>query len=198
MDVLNHLTGERSFPILLVAICFAVLTSLVFNRRQREVVLGTFRIRVRRASSANTPPRSLSPEKKPPSNTPPTSTEFVNTFPPNRRDALAAVADRLPPGQRQALGDLKFDEEIMKQNLMSFFEDFRECDDSKYTAAGVSLKEVRALGDFPDYAELSGVPLPDPYEGFDIDKALARPYRPFRWAYHQTMCKLLHTPMAPV
>jgi len=51
--------------------------------------------------------------------------------------------------------------------------------------------EIAAYGDFPDYASLSGVPLPSEYKGFDITKALPRPYRPFRWVYHQTMCKPL-------
>ena len=50
------------------------------------------------------------------------------------------------------------------------------------------MGEVRALGDFPDYAKLSGVPLPQPYPECNIERAIPRPYRPFRWAYHQTMC----------
>ncbi|KAF8242653.1 hypothetical protein K440DRAFT_106500 [Wilcoxina mikolae CBS 423.85] len=50
-----------------------------------------------------------------------------------------------------------------------------------------SKQEIAIYGDFPDYATLSGVPLPKPYTEFDIVKALPRPYRPFRWAYHQTM-----------
>lgn len=41
--------------------------------------------------------------------------------------------------------------------------------------------------EFPDYFALSGVPLPQPVEEFDIDKAKPRPYRPFRWDYHQHM-----------
>jgi hypothetical protein len=49
-------------------------------------------------------------------------------------------------------------------------------------------EEIACYGDFPNYASLSNVPLPKPYEGFDIKMALPRPYRPFRWAYHQTMC----------
>ncbi|TKX27327.1 hypothetical protein C1H76_0164 [Elsinoe australis] len=49
------------------------------------------------------------------------------------------------------------------------------------------MSEIKALGDFPDYAKLSGVPLPTPYATFDIDTAKPRPYRPLRWAYHQTM-----------
>lgn len=51
----------------------------------------------------------------------------------------------------------------------------------------LSRKEIEAYGDFPDYAMLSGVRLPDPYPEFNIETALARPYRPFRWSYHQTM-----------
>ncbi|KAF7338651.1 hypothetical protein MVEN_02091600 [Mycena venus] len=38
-----------------------------------------------------------------------------------------------------------------------------------------------------DYFTLTGVPAPVPLTDFDVDKAKARPYRPFRWEYHQTM-----------
>ncbi|KAJ7929274.1 hypothetical protein B0H13DRAFT_2228556 [Mycena leptocephala] len=38
-----------------------------------------------------------------------------------------------------------------------------------------------------DYFTLAGVRAPVPLLDFDIDKAKARPYRPFRWEYHQTM-----------
>lgn len=71
---------------------------------------------------------------------------------------------------------------------MGFEEDFHRCDPEKYVASGFRVKEVKALGDFPDYSELSGVPDPEAYENFDVSKAIPRPYRPFRWAYHQTMC----------
>lgn len=56
------------------------------------------------------------------------------------------------------------------------------------TATGITLREIQRVGDFPDYATLSGIPLPSPYPKFDITTAMPRPYRPFRWAYHQTMC----------
>ncbi|RCI16398.1 hypothetical protein L249_2868 [Ophiocordyceps polyrhachis-furcata BCC 54312] len=46
---------------------------------------------------------------------------------------------------------------------------------------------VGQVGDFPDYASLSGVRLPSPVADFAIEKAVPRPYRPFRWPYHQTM-----------
>lgn len=38
-----------------------------------------------------------------------------------------------------------------------------------------------------DYFILTGVRAPVPLLDFDIDQAKARPYRPFRWEYHQTM-----------
>ncbi|KAL0577898.1 hypothetical protein V5O48_004093 [Marasmius crinis-equi] len=38
-----------------------------------------------------------------------------------------------------------------------------------------------------DYFQLTGVPPPTPLPNFDINKAKPRPYRPFRWEYHQNM-----------
>ena len=51
-----------------------------------------------------------------------------------------------------------------------------------------TAEEIAGFGAFPDYAALSGVRLPVAYEGFVLDQAKPRPYRPFRWKYHQTMC----------
>ncbi|KAH7914672.1 hypothetical protein BJ138DRAFT_999554 [Hygrophoropsis aurantiaca] len=49
-------------------------------------------------------------------------------------------------------------------------------------------KTSQVLGrDLPDYAQLSGFPAPRPIPNFDITNAKPRPYRPFRWEYHQTM-----------
>ncbi|KAG2149345.1 hypothetical protein DEU56DRAFT_909035 [Suillus clintonianus] len=39
----------------------------------------------------------------------------------------------------------------------------------------------------PDFAQLTGFPHPNPVYGFSIAHARPRPYRPFRWEYHQTM-----------
>ncbi|KAG2041512.1 hypothetical protein BDR03DRAFT_891180, partial [Suillus americanus] len=39
----------------------------------------------------------------------------------------------------------------------------------------------------PDFAQLTGFPHPKPVHGFDIAHARPRPYRPFRWEYHQNM-----------
>jgi len=104
---------------------------------------------------------------------------------PSQRDILKTLS--LSESQREALGDLSFDEKTFTNNIIGFEEDFRTCEESKYVASGFSVKEIKALGDFPDYSEISGVPPPAPYENFDLDKALPRPYRPFRWPYHQTM-----------
>ncbi|KAF7359370.1 hypothetical protein MSAN_01279600 [Mycena sanguinolenta] len=38
-----------------------------------------------------------------------------------------------------------------------------------------------------DYFALAGIRAPVPLLDFDVDKTKARPYRPFRWEYHQTM-----------
>jgi hypothetical protein len=181
--------NERQFLVAGIALCFSAITYLALSQKQRETIIKRLRLRGRRISSAITPPRSLSPEKKQPSNSAPKSSEYVETFPPDRREALIEVARSLPPKRRQALGDLEFNEKSLTTNLMAFEDDYRKCDESKYTSMGVSVKEIKALGDFPDYATLAGVPLPDAYPEFDIDKAKPRPYRPFRWAYHQTMCK---------
>ncbi|KAL4915094.1 hypothetical protein BDW62DRAFT_219641 [Aspergillus aurantiobrunneus] len=55
------------------------------------------------------------------------------------------------------------------------------------TPTGFSAADIDALGRFPDYSVLSGVPHPTPCPEFDVTTACFRPYRPFRWAYHQTM-----------
>jgi hypothetical protein len=61
--------------------------------------------------------------------------------------------------------------------------------DNQFTPTGFSTQQIRALGRFPDYSVLSGVRYPEPYGAhFDISKARFRPFRPFRWNYHQTMC----------
>lgn len=49
----------------------------------------------------------------------------------------------------------------------------------------------------PDYPKLTGVPNPQPLPDFDITTAKPRPYRPFRWDYHQTMCASRLLPSLP-
>ena len=170
-----------------IAICFRVVSFASLNQRQRNVVFERLRIRRRRPSSARTPPRSLSPENKIPINTLQPANDYVNVFPPSQRYVLRAILDRMSHEQRAALGDLDFDEENFEKSILGWEEEYSSADDSKYLYSGFSVREIKALGQFPDYATLSGVSLPQPYHDFDIKKALPRPYRPLRWNYHQTM-----------
>lgn len=134
----------------------------------------------RKDPTARTPPRSCSPDKN--DMTSPTVPSGYN--------------DALPPQRRHVLSELKYgaipvhsvDEREVRRNILPMSADYMTSPDDKYTPMGFSVSEIKALGDFPDYATLSGLPLPSPYAEFDIEKALPRPYRPFRWAYHQTMC----------
>ncbi|KAL8920404.1 MAG: hypothetical protein Q9208_006285 [Pyrenodesmia sp. 3 TL-2023] len=142
----------------------------------------------RRTSSSKTPPRSVSPEKKVPSNIRPPC-EYQNVFPPWRREALPSSANPSPLHKDNPFTPPDVSDPLFRDGLIPFTADYRTCAEplSTYTPMGISLAEVQMLGDFPDYAELSGVPLPAPYREFKVETALPRPYRPFRWAYHQTM-----------
>lgn len=142
--------------------------------------------RGRRTSSSGTPPRSLSPEKKVPNNNPPPA-EYKDILPPSARENLAQAAKTSPHAQKDKLVGRTVDEAEVRKGLIHLTADYRACSPSTYTPSGFSVQEIKALGDFPDYAELSGVPLPEHYKEFKIETALPRPYRPFRWAYHQTM-----------
>lgn len=172
-----------------VALCVSTITYLSLSQRQRDVIAQRLLLRGRRSSSADTPPRSLSPEKKVPTNAAPKTNEYAAVFPPSQRDLLKDIAPTLSSAQREKLGSLDFNEKTFENNIIGWEEDFRTCDESKYIASGFSVNEIKAIGDFPDFELLTGVPNPDPYKEFDINKAVPRPYRPFRWPYHQTMCK---------
>ena len=170
----------------------AATATLVLDSKQREVVLQRFDIRRRRATGSLTPPRSLSPEKQGlPSNKSSSEPDFSNAFPPSRREALADLSSDALKGPGRSATQLSQIAPDYAKRLPS--EQTWDADKfaDHFTATGFSLEEIKRLGDFPDYAALSGVPLPREYEGFDIATAKARPFRPIRWAYHQTMCTTL-------
>ncbi|MCJ1308001.1 hypothetical protein MMC25_001651 [Agyrium rufum] len=171
----------------LSCIVIAAVLYLILPRSQKEALFRytPFLYRGRRSSSSKTPPRSLSPVKKEGSG--PTSTNYKDAFPPSRREALPTASKGLSTARKAALVGRPVSEGEFRKNLIPFEADYRVCGPSTFTPMEISVAEVKALGDFPDYAELSGVPLPEPYNEFVIEKALPRPYRPFRWAYHQTM-----------
>lgn len=143
-----------------------------------EPLLRRLYFRSRRTSTSATPPRSLSPEKSP--------CGYTDTLPPPRRQALVSLKDEASCRDIPA--------SHICENILPMTADYRTAQNGTYTPTGFSVAEIKDLGDFPDYAALSGVPLPRAYHEFDIDKALPRPYRPFRWSYHQTMCKLRASP----
>jgi hypothetical protein len=180
---------ELYMLILGIAFCLTTISYLALSQKQRDVLFRRLRLRGRRASSATTPPRSLSPDKKAPIAVP-SPTEFIGSFPGSRREALARVMETMTPQTSSSnIVGLETKRSMTSDMMMPYEASYMEVDGSKHTPTGFSVDEVKALGDFPDYAELSGVPLPEPCSDFDINKALPRPYRPFRWAYHQTMCR---------
>lgn len=169
-----------------LALLLSSLTFLALNKSHRDVVLGRLSLHKRRATGSFTPPRSLSPEKQGlPSNRPPSAPEYGRVFPPSRRHALAQVKLHGPGESGKELSERpqEFSKRVPHTEVAN-----TDALADYATPTGFTVEEIKRLGDFPDYATLSGVPLPRPYEGFDIAKAVPRPYRPLRWAYHQTMC----------
>lgn len=187
---------------LAAVVSFTCIAIFAFSKGYRNALLNRLRIRRRRTSGASTPPRSFSPgskslgavDRKEPLQSAALSPDFVKTFPPSRRSAILELAKTASPsilvGAEPSLDILQKDA-LPTSNSCNL-----EHNAAKYTPTGFSVAEIKALGDFPAYDVLSGVPLPEPYQNFDPERALPRPYRPFRWAYHQTMCKP-HTVMVP-
>ncbi|KAI4276639.1 MAG: hypothetical protein L6R38_005600 [Xanthoria sp. 2 TBL-2021] len=172
-----------------IGLLLSILSFLLISKSQQKVVYNrlsswtSFTSPHRPTSSSITPPRSVSPDKKAPVNAPPPA-DYKDIFPPWRRESLTiARKDEC----LDAVSEIP--EFLVKEGLIPFTADYRSCKSpaTTYTPMGISLSEVASLGDFTDYAELSGVPLPEPYQEFKIESALPRPYRPLRWGYHQTM-----------
>ncbi|KAL0943584.1 uncharacterized protein CTRU02_201471 [Colletotrichum truncatum] len=105
---------------------------------------------------------------------------YVKVFPPSQRTALTKLGPQYDNITEVNLG-------ITPKPLLKLHDDYRTADPSFFNFSGFSVGDIRSLGDFPDYAALSDVALPSPLHAFNVDKAVPRPYRPFRWAYHQTM-----------
>ncbi|PFH54907.1 hypothetical protein XA68_12122 [Ophiocordyceps unilateralis] len=107
------------------------------------------------------------------------------------RQNKSSLKELFPPSQRSKLDSTRDDDVDLSQSLrhhvLGLEADYRLADPSTFLFSGFTVAEVRSLGHFPDYAKLSGVPLPSPLTDFTVQDALPRPYRPFRWPYHQTM-----------
>ncbi|KAI1437056.1 hypothetical protein GGR50DRAFT_647125, partial [Xylaria sp. CBS 124048] len=163
--------SSLSWPVL--AFCLSLLVVLhILKYFGKDVAFGEFRF-VEKSNHRN----SRTSEEEPLSKTPALkSSELVTILPPSRREQLKDILPALPPTQQSS-----------ERSLVGLEEGYTNADDSKYLCSGFSIREIKTLGHFPDYSNLSGVPMPQPYSTFNIDKARPRPYRPFRWQYHQTM-----------
>lgn len=170
----------------------------IVSKRQKATVLYRLYFQQRRASGSKTPPRTFSPAREKPTRQTEKDVilsnqaqDFVNSFPPSRRLSLAKVAKHAAASGWQVIVGPEPTASVLRDKALPTTHSYNlENQILKYTPTGFSTAEIKAIGDFPPYDILSGVPLPDVYEGFDHSKALPRPYRPFRWAYHQTMCRL--------
>lgn len=199
----------------IAGLVFLLATFLGLSESHRQSLLR--RTGIIRRLSLSSRLRPLTPanlEKQAPSSSSPSPSKIQTlktTFPPSQRDALVALATTLPAAQRSALANATSSStaaapcsppptpnneketggDISQHTLLRMDEDYRSPEaEGKYSYSGFSVCEIRALGEFPDYAALSGVSLPRECDAeFDIDRALPRPYRPLRWGYHQTMCK---------
>jgi hypothetical protein len=172
--------------LLLIGISFLATATLhlLVNKRKRNLILERLHIRRRRTSGASTPPRSLSIKKDP---LDPADADYREVYPPSRRFTLETVAPELFR-KNPKLSTLDADSEEKGRQSVAIDVAFEHANPKAYTPCEFSAAEIKALGDLPDYATLSGVPLPKAYHEFDIKTARPRPYRPFRWSYHQTMC----------
>lgn len=105
---------------------------------------------------------------------------------------------QFPPSRRHTLADLKLKgssapyttpaPEVLRRRAIPSSHTANWDRDDLFTPTGFSTQDIRALGRFPDYSVLTGVPHPQPYgPQHDIKTAIFRPFRPFRWNYHQTM-----------
>ena len=193
------------FPPVQILTLAAVVAIISYVLRQQKKIsvasyLPSWLTQKRASPESQTPPlRPTDPEKKPPG-------LHQKTLPAPIRPNLAKAAESLPDSQRTKLRKAieakqaalqrillhNVAEDIFMENLMPFEKDWQTCSGDAYSPTGVTVDEIKTLGDFPDYEALSGVPAPVAYEGFEIEKAIARPYRPFRWKYHQTMCESLN------
>ena len=168
-------------------LCFAVggtVILLLSRKLSRDAIADRLHFWLRRIAGPEAASRPASPEKN--DNDEGGGPDYSSIFPPSRRFVLVQI-----PGAASKLG--KPPEQLVatpeKMESVPLTTEVEDANKTMYTPCGFSVEEIKKLGDFPDYAALSGVPLPQPYPEFDIDKAKPRPYRPFRWAYHQTMCK---------
>ncbi|KAJ3461354.1 hypothetical protein MRS44_009907 [Fusarium solani] len=110
-----------------------------------------------------------------------TGQDYSDVFPPSQRPFLSRFDSRF----RHA--DQSVDISKLSRLVLGMNENYATASPERFIYSGFTVGDVLKLGNFPDYAALSEVPLPKPAEDFDINTVQPRPYRPLRWPYHQTM-----------
>ena len=143
---------------------------------------GSITVKRKPAETADTPPHSLTP-----------SSERNNENGQDKKGGVSALPAIPPPGSRRPAIAALITNFLPTSRPGSLASPAPTTTTTDAEGCGFppvvsrSAEEIESYGDFPDYAALTGIRLPAPYVEFDIEKALPRPYRPFRWAYHQTM-----------
>ncbi|KAI9894542.1 MAG: hypothetical protein M1814_001896 [Vezdaea aestivalis] len=189
IDSLYELAPLPLLSLAVLSFLACIIYVLLVTWRGRISILHCFCLRKTHGLANTTNP---SPEKEGQSGLAP-EPPYKHVFPPSRRGSLADVATTLPPHLKRRISiQTNVATAVNKGSpgVKSPMSPLSALDDGftpAFTPTEFTSAEIEALGDFPDYAQLSGVPLPKPYENFDITKAIPRPYRPLRWAYHQTM-----------
>ncbi|KAK0671354.1 hypothetical protein QBC41DRAFT_316023 [Cercophora samala] len=116
------------------------------------------------------------------------------TFPPSRRHVLSSFPVQFEKFSVADQADIS--PQVLQGRALTTTRKADLSVDNFYTPTGFSTQEIRSLvGHFPDYANLSGVPNPQPVpSSWDINKAIFRPFRPFRWNYTQNMALMKYNP----
>lgn len=196
MIVIDTTLISNQWPLGLgVMVLLLTVIALGYTQSWHKSLFNKLHFQHRRASTSATPPRSLSPSKKSAEksiNSTSKAPNYYDVLPPSRRFTLPQVAKTIPPRFGTVLTSTNPSTEHMAESKLPMTQSYTlGFETPKYTPMGFSTQELNAMGDFPPYDILTGVPLPQPYEGFNPETALPRPYRPIRWQYHQTMCKYI-------
>ena len=175
----------------LLAALFGACLAIIYSLRKESRQEFEKQVHIRQRKDSGYADSPLSPAQPETQQQNAKATDYSSTLPPFQRSALNSVM----PFWKLWRGYFKTSSSKSKdiRRLLPMDVSYLDVDGSMTTPCGFSVNDIKALGNFPDYAKLSGIPLPKPYQNFDISKARPRPYRPFRWAYHQTMCRWLFT-----
>lgn len=113
--------------------------------------------------------------------------DFKGQFPPSRRECIFSSTDEKTLNVRRCLKGASPTPGHLQSWQLPSTKAQPHGEIVLFTPTGFSTDDITALGKIPDYSVLSGVPHPKPCPNFDINKAVFRPFRPFRFGYHQTM-----------